>query len=464
MDLIEKALATITRHNMLQKDATVLVGLSGGPDSVCLTLIMARLKERLGLKAIHTMYIDHGLRPTETPAEIAFCRALSERLGMEFHTDAVDVVGHAKATGLGKQEAARALRYDAFRSVLIKIGGERLALGHNQDDQCETFFMRAIRGSGAKGLTGIPPVRNHVMRPLIETPRAEIEAFLNSEGEGFVTDSSNEQDVYLRNRIRSSLIPLVKELNPNILDTITRTTDILNEEERYFFVQVTKKLMTLITRKSDQAIEMFFIPFESMDLAIARRVLRRAIDETASLRRIGLEHIDDILRLVRTGKSGDSIDLPGGIKAYKKYSTFVITSEEHTKLGVYTLAEGSSVKLAETGQSISARVIDKKALEEMPPPSGLRACVLDADRLDWPLTIRPRKDGDHFQPMGMGHGKKLQDFLTDLKVPRVERDSVPIVCSADGEIAWVAGYRADERFRPTESTTRYVMLELHEPR
>jgi tRNA(Ile)-lysidine synthase len=456
MHIIESITKTIRKHSMLKGDETILVGLSGGPDSVCLAVALRRIFPELKLKAA---YIDHGMRPEETPAEIVLCQRLCEQLGADFFTRPINVDEFSKKEKLNLQEAARRLRYSELEYIALTTDSSLIALGHNLDDQCETFFMRVLRGSGPKGLSGIPPKRNKIIRPLIGTSRQEIEEFLKSEKTDFVTDSSNLKEDYLRNRLRSTLMPVLSDINPNILGTVSRTCEILNEEERYFFITVTKKLMTLITRKTDSAIEMFTGPFETLDRAIARRVIRRALEETRGLRAIGLDHIEDILLLAMRGKAGDSLDLPGGLTAYKKYSTFVITSDKPLRLSDYTLGEEGSVELSETRKKLRASLVDKEeAGRIMASPNKLRT-VLDADKTPFPLSIRSRQDGDYFYPLGFGKRKKMQDLLVDEKVPRFERDEVPVVLSGN-KIAWVAGCRADDRFGPSDKTERFLLLEL----
>lgn len=454
MDLVEKTAAAIKKHHMLSGGETVLIGLSGGPDSVCLTAVLDKLRRSLVLK-LHALYIDHGLRPGETPAETAFCRSLCEGMGIAFHVEQVEVKPYARQRGTGLQEAARELRYRALDAVARSVGAHRVALGHNLDDQAETLVMRLLRGTGPGGLAGIPPVRDNIIRPLMEVERSEIEDFLKREHIIPVVDSSNLREDYLRNRIRSSLMPLLREINPGINLTLCRTAEILREEERYFGLAVTKAMMKLVTRKTDLGIELFLSPLENMDRVILRRVLRRAVEETRGLRGIGFVHIEDIIRLIAEGRPGDRIHLPGGIRAIRKYSTLLMTSESPARLGTYTIHGEGEVALRESSMVIKARVA-----EEAPgtPTDARSTAVLDADRAPFPLTVRPRKRGDFFHPQGLGGRKKLQDYFVDEKVPRDERDSVPLVTSG-GDIIWVAGMRPDERFAAGRDTKRFLVLE-----
>ncbi len=452
--LLDKVKSAISKYSMLSGGETILIGLSGGPDSVCLLLALHTLKEELNLK-LHAIYIDHGLRPQETPGEIEFCRKLCDGLSISFITKAIDVKTHAKEHGMNKQEAARELRYKMFDDVSAELKVDRIALGHTADDQIETFFMRFFRGSGPGGLSGIPPVRGRIIRPLIEVERKEIEEFLDEQKQDYIVDSSNLKEDYFRNRLRLSFLPEIKRINPGIVRTVSRTMEILREEERYFAIQVTKTLMKLICRKSDLRIELFLTPMESMDKVILRRVLRRAIDETKGLRGMGFTHIEDIIELIKRGKPGDRIYLPKGLRVIKNYGTLTMTSEIPQRIGVFTLSVPGEAVLREIKAVITASIED----EVESYGDGKKVAVFDADKVGGVLSVRPREKGDFFYPLGFGRRKKLQDFFVDEKVPRDERDAVPIIASGNN-IVWIAGYRGDERFKATETTKRFLRLEF----
>ena len=437
---------------MLKGGETVLVGLSGGPDSVCLLAVLNRIKDVYNL-TIHAVYVDHNLRPAETPAEMTFCMEICEKLNIEFRVKSIDVKAHVREHGVNKQEAARELRYKAFYEAGQEVGADKIALAHNADDQAETIFMRLIRGAGASGLCGIPAKRGPVIRPLIEIERGEIEDFLESEKIRFVIDSSNLQTDYLRNRFRLMIMPELRKMNPSLIQSVNKTVSILQEEERYLDIIVTKTLMKMISRKTGLRIELFLTPMEAMDLVILRRVLRRAINETEGLRGIGFIHIEDIIRLAKSGKSGDRLYLPKGIRVIRDYSLLVITSEEPRKIASYEMNVPGEVAIVGSGSVI------KTSFEEEGEDfgDGKSSVLLDAADMEFPLMIRPRKHGDCFFPYGFGKRKKLQDFFVDEKVPRDERDSVPLVLSGD-DIVWVAGYRADDRFRVSGSTKKFLRL------
>jgi tRNA(Ile)-lysidine synthase len=236
---------------------------------------------------------------------------------------------------------------------------------------------------------------------------------------------------------------------------MAHTASILQEEERYFSIVVTKTLMKMISRKTNNRIELFLSPMESMDTVILRRVLRRAIEETDSLRGISYTHVEDIISLVRSGASGNRLYLPRGIRVTRGYALLVITSERPGRIAEYELCPPSEVAVKDTGTVIRASLEDVGG----DPGDGRSSVILDAAAMKFPLRIRPRSAGDFFFPMGFGRRKKLQDFFVDAKVPRDERDMVPIVLSGD-DIVWVAGYRADDRFRIQRGTEKFLRLDI----
>jgi tRNA(Ile)-lysidine synthase len=208
----------------------------------------------------------------------------------------------------------------------------KIGVAHNADDQAETFLMRLIRGAGRRGLSGIPYTRGKIIRPLLDIRREDIERFLSEKQINFMTDSSNLKTEYLRNRLRQEVIPILKKDNPSVTESINRTADIFREEERYLDIATTKTMMRLITRKTDESIELFLMPLMNIDRAILRRILKKALAEIGADRGIELTHIDDIIHLIKDNRSGDMINLPKEIRAVKSYSTLLLTKEVLTGL------------------------------------------------------------------------------------------------------------------------------------
>ncbi len=455
MGLTDRVRNTIIQYAMISDGDRVLSGLSGGPDSICLAVILDELKDDFNI-SLSAVYIDHGLRPGEAEKEADFCRKFCDDRGIEFFLRRADVKKLAGEQGLNMQESARELRYSIYEEVAGQLNAAKIALGHNADDQAETVLMRLFRGSGRKGLSGIPPVRGRIIRPLIEVERKDIEAFLSSGPSiSYAIDSSNLKEDYFRNWIRLNIMSRIKDRTPGAVRDICRTAKILQEEDEYLEIIVTKTLMRLISRKSDDSIELFLYPLATLEKPILRRVIRRAVNETKGLRGIAFVHIEDIIRLVKEGRAGDRLHLPRGIRVIKGYSLITITTGKPVRISEYELQPPCEIAVKEAGIAVKA-FFEENGME---PGDGRYSVLLDAGSIKFPLKIRPRASGDFFYPLGFGKRKKLQDFFVDEKIPRDRRDLIPVVLSGD-DIIWVAGYRADERFRVSGSTEKFLRLEI----
>lgn len=492
MELLRKIKETINKYSMLTRGDNLLIGLSGGADSVCLSIILSKLREDFNL-TLSAVYIDHGLRPDETGEEKSFCKALCDGLGIGFYIKTIDARGYAKEKKLNLQEAGRELRYQVYKELCKEIKATKIALGHNADDQAETFLMRLLRGSGPTGLSGIPPTRIPnskfqipkvkaeknilIIRPLIEIERKEIEEFLSGHWSlvtghpslPFIVDSSNLKKDYFRNWVRLVVIPELKRENPTLIKNILRLMEIIREEDAYLELIVTKTLMKLISRKDDDMIELFLLPLETMEKVLLRRILRRAIDAVKGLKGIDFTHIEDIIGLIKSGKSGDRLYLPKGIKAIRGYSTLLLTSKPPLRLlsRILTIPVDATrfrgeVSLEEIGMVLKAEIsCEASCREEIGDKlyDGKSSAIFDFDRLLLPVEIRSRKSGDSFYPSGFGKRKKLQDFFVDSKIPRDKRDAIPILTSG-GNIMWVVGHRTDERFKVKEDTKKFLIVEV----
>ncbi len=457
MDLVKKLIDTIEKYNMILKGEHILIGLSGGADSVCLLKVLNIIKKDLEIN-LSAIYIDHNIRPAETLHEKNFCKEICDLFQVPLIIKSCDAPSYSKNFKISLQEAARELRYQAYYETASELKADKIALGHNADDQAETIFLRLIRGAGPLGLSGIPPVRQKIVRPLIETERAEIEEFLKTHKIDYLIDLSNLTDRYLRNKIRHVIMPEIKKLNPSAVKTIIRTMDILRSEEKYFEITVTKTLMKLISRKDEESIELFLSPMEIMDPVLLRRVLRRAIDSVRGLRAITFIHIEDMIKLIKSGKPGDRLYLSKNIRVIKKYSVLLITAEPPKRLSNYMINIGDSVHLKEASMVISCELVDSEEIgRTIKDP---KIALINGDKLSFPLTIRGRMPGDYFYPIGFGKRKKIHDYFVDEKIPRDERDLIPLLIN-NGEIIWVIGKRLDERYKVDNNTRKIIKCTIN---
>jgi tRNA(Ile)-lysidine synthase len=327
--LIDKIKSTIQRYNLLQKHDSVLVGLSGGPDSVVLLYTLYALKKEY-LLDIHIAHMDHKFRGEESKADAEFCEELAESLKLDISLGEADVPRIASEKGISAEEAARQERYDFFRRVILKKNIKKLAVGHNKDDQAETVLMRAIRGSGMTGLGGMSPVRNMrdftVVRPLIEVSRKEIEQFIKENNLKFRHDSSNDKVIFTRNKVRHELMPrLEKDFNPNIKEVLVNMAENLREENDFLEKFAKRKFRSMSKKSAAGEIKIDIKKFKRQSGAIKKRIVRSALEELkGNLRRFTYQHWKEVEDLINGRPTNSVVDLPGGIEVLKNKNTLLM--------------------------------------------------------------------------------------------------------------------------------------------
>ncbi len=325
---VREVFETISRFDMIRKKDAVLAGVSGGPDSVALVRVLLYLAKSKAL-TLGIAHLNHDLRGAESQRDETFVKNLSQELGLPFFSKTIDIMGLAKKEHLSVEEAGRNARYSFFTKTADTHRFTKIATGHNRDDNAEQVLMNLLRGSGPRGLTGIPPVReNRFIRPLIFMPKARILNFLEEKGEAFVVDSSNTDETYLRNKIRHNLIPSLERINPEIKAGLDRLSRILRQEEDFLTGQATRTFNLCVLEENKEVITLSIPKLTQNHPALVNRVLRRAIGRVKKdLRRITLTHIQDILTFMARSESGKSLDLPGQIRVYKEQNTLSIQKE-----------------------------------------------------------------------------------------------------------------------------------------
>ncbi len=335
--LMARVRDTVQDHAMFSPGDSVLVGVSGGPDSVALLGILTDMAEEFSLK-IAMVHVNHCLRGKESDRDEDFVRELADAYGLVVHVRKKEVAALACEKKRSIEETARDVRYAFYGEITAQYGYHRIALGHNSDDNAEQVLMNLLRGSGLRGLTGIPPIRdNRIVRPLIRVSRQEILAFLAQRHQSFVLDSSNQDTSYLRNRIRHELLPcLMREYNPEIKSALNRLSNILTAEEAWM-EEETRFMISRHLRSGDNGeVRLARTLFPTLSSALARRVIRGAIREVkGDLKRITLGHIDDILGLMAGSTGVKSLDLPHGIRVTltRQWVYFTLSSRPLRRLG-----------------------------------------------------------------------------------------------------------------------------------
>lgn len=433
----------------------LLAACSGGPDSTALVDLLARWSAERGGPPIIVASFDHGLRP-EAAEEVAQVAALARSLGLEF------VSGRAERSDYGghsSQDKARRLRLDWLTGQVRALGLAALATGHNQDDQAETVIMRLIRGSGSTGLGAMSPRAERdgvaIIRPLLTISRAEILAYLDRRGLGYVTDPSNAQDKYLRSRVRHRILPRLTAENPNLAQRLADLADLLRDEDDLLSGLADQALADSARLEPDR-VTIDRTALTKVHPALARRVVRAAYRHLkGDLLRLTAVHVNDVLQAAQDGRG--LVRLPGGWRAEAGAEAITIRpvgSGQPSRLEPVSIPGPGRYPLS-TGWEI----IVEAAAEPAPLPSSPDQALFDADALAWPLTVRPPRPGDRISPWGLGGHKKLADVFIDAKVHRAERASWPVLESG-GRIIWLAGLVRADLAAVTPDTPRTIKLTL----
>jgi len=453
--ILSRVMGTIRRHSMIEPRDHIGVAVSGGIDSVALLDILASLRSELHI-ALTILHLNHGIRGKEAARDQRFVQELSDRYSLPYLGKEVDVPAYRKENSLSLQEAARELRYLFFDQAMDTLDLDKVAIGQTADDQAETVLMRLIRGGGARGLKGIPPVRGRYIRPLTEVWRAELLQYARHKRLSFVQDSSNLKNDYLRNRIRRELLPALGGYNPSIKHRLLHLAEVLGEDESYL-----EGIAQEIAKGIVKAGEEVSIPIPSLislPAALQARVMQHAFALLSSGSILEYPHIKGIKDLIQRGGGSKRMILPGGYWAMKSYDNLVLGKEGEPPQGMageIELAIPGRTRLDKLGVELEATI----AKGSPDPPADPDAAYIDYHRLALPLRARSFRPGDSFIPLGMKGRKKLKNFFIDLKIPRAERLKIPLVISGN-DICWVAGLRIDERFKILPDTGKTLKLRL----
>ncbi len=448
----------------------LLVAVSGGPDSVALLSVLASLApaKRLTLSALH---INYGLRGEESEEDARFVSRLCAELGVPLTCERIDLSRASnQRKGMSLQTRAREARYAALQRTATARGAGKIALGHTADDQAETLVMWMLRGSGAAGLAGIRPVRDAVyVRPLLDVSRTDVLAYLNAKGWSFRMDSSNAKPLYLRNRIRHELLPMLKQFNPAVVDALTRQADILRDDDRCLEQWASEWIGRHVQRGDDRSLAVPSMALLELPVALQRRVIRRVMQQAAnSPYSPTFGAAEAVLEKIVPGRSGSSLALRGAsvVKEDGHVRFFPNRTAGRPAVGgvsdraVSLCLSVPSVTVWPPTEQVIRLSYAPASSDGTGTPAGTQIARFDADRFTHQLVVRSWKAGDVFHPQGMGgRRKKVQDYFCDIKLPRERRAGVPLLVAREG-ILWIVGHRADQRFRVTPSTRRILVAEI----
>jgi tRNA(Ile)-lysidine synthase len=459
--LFNQVKRTIERHQLLEKGERLIVGVSAGVDSMVLLHLLNAFRETFGLSLI-VAHINHGLRPEESEREAELVQKESNRFGFPFEYGRFNVKEYQKLRGFSPQEAARKIRFQFFHNLLIKYQAQKIALGHNADDQVETVLLRLIRGSGLQGLKGILPIREgKVIRPLLEVWRSEIESFAKKRRIFFLSDSSNLKKDYLRNRIRLALIPLIeKEYQPNFKEILLRTSTVLREENDYLEKGAEEAYQTITQEKKD-TLSFKFSAYRTLHQAIQWRVIKKIVERIYDRGMImedgGWAEVNKIYKKLHQQAPSFHLELPHEVFVEKRYDIVLLGKggvNPAPPFEIELLSPGRTF-IEEIGKEVVIEETNRDRLRNLDKPPNI--ALIDFESLHFPLKMRNFRPGDRFYPLGAKGTQKLKEFFIDHKVSEFERPKVPLLVSGE-MIAWIVGHRIDERVKVTERTKKVLKI------
>jgi len=480
---------TIDRHDLLSRGETIIVGVSGGPDSLCLLHALRVLAPEYNA-ALHVAHLNHQLRDADSDADAAFVAQLAAEWGLPYTIVSRNVTAYAERERLAIEEAARQMRYGFLAEVAQRVGSRTIAVAHHADDQAESVLMHIIRGSGIAGLRGMRPKSDirglkldesairlstpiiWLVRPLLYVTRAEIELYCQENGLHPRFDRSNLDQTYFRNWLRHTVLPLLAQHNPGVRDVLCRTAEVAAADYDLLHAEM-ERAWAQIVQISDSTIVFDLAGWRALPLSLKRATVREAIHRLRrNLRNINFIHVERAVNMAEHGQTGDRATLVEGLVLALSYNSFTIADEEQGEpLPDWPLLE-PGIQITVSVPGVCPLPDSDWALEATiaaPSPDDWRSnpdpwtAYLDADVCSGALVLRTRLPGDRIAPQGMdGHTMKLNELMINAKIPRAARDRMPVL-AADRRIVWACGLRIAHHARITSATHRILCLRFTRP-
>ena len=436
----------IERHHLLEREKRYLVALSGGADSVCLLLVL----QKLGF-SVEAAHCNFHLRDDESDRDEQFCQSLCQRLNVPFHRVDFDTSDYARQHKISIEMAAREQRYEYFHQLLESLGIQGVCVAHHADDNAETLLLNLVRGSGLRGLTGMSPRRDFVLRPMLEVRREEIEEYLAAQGQTFVTDRSNLQSDFTRNKIRLEILPKLQEINPSVVSELNLTARHSADAERVLNDALDRNTSTFSTFFDGQSPIFCEI---SLPKLLAQPSPAYALFHLLTPYGFNRSQIDELIDALaqQPGRQWHSPDHTLTIDRNRLVlSRRQVEQPEAVEIsGAGSFSLGNAVLQVELFPKTADFVVSKEP----------KTATLDADKIAFPLTWRRAGQGDRFVPFGMTGSRLVSDYLTDRKKSLAEKQQQTVVADATGRIVWLVGERPDNRFRVAPDTKNILRLTI----
>lgn len=432
--MIYKVAKYIQQKNLMQEGEKTLIALSGGADSVALLVAL----QKLGYEC-EAMHCNFHLRGEESMRDEEFVRTLCEKRGVKLIVADFDTKKYAAEKGISIEMAARELRYKAFEKHRKEIGAKSIAVAHHRDDSAETMLLNLIRGTGIKGLHGIQPRNGHIVRPLLCVGRNDIMEYLEKRGEGYVTDSTNLETDFTRNKIRLQIMPLLQEINPSIAITLAQTAERISEVEK-IYTKATEEGVERV--KKGNIIDIGLLKQELSPQALLHEIVQPLGFNSAQT--------NDILQATdaESGRTFESNEW----RIVKDRTTLIIAPKANSQILVTIPGDGC---LKTTHGTLICATKEYHGIIERKKDIA----TIDLDKVQLPLTLRNKREGDRFTPFGMRGSKLVSDYLTDRKTSLLEKEQQLVVTDATERILWVVGERPAAQCAVDEKTKKILRLE-----
>ncbi len=455
--IFEKVLSTINKHKLIEDGDKIVLGLSGGPDSVCLLHILNRLKEQMNID-IYAAHLNHQIRGIEAQKDALYVSKLCDEMGITFFVKSINVPKYCSDKGLSIEEGARKLRYEMFDEIKQKTRANKIAVGHNLNDQAETILMRIMRGTGLQGLRGIEYIREGgIIRPILDIERKDIEKYCEEHNLNPRIDESNLENIYTRNKVRLELIPYMKDnFNPNVIESIVRMSNSLKSDSDYIENESEIKYKE-VSNNMEESTSIDIKLYRDLHNSIKTRVLRKAIKEIlGDTNFIDQKHIEDIMCLEDDNKIDKKITLPRGLFAYRRKNNIILTTREIINEEVefcYNIPSNGFIKIKELDMIVETQTMSIDRYKSMKTDKSSKG--FDFNKVKGGITVRSRKQGDKIKlPMG---SKKIKELFIDLKIPREDRCKVPIITDNE-DIICVGDQRISENYKIDMNTKEVLKV------
>lgn len=455
--MIKEVESWCLRHGLLRQSSKILIACSGGPDSLALTDVLLRLRRKYKLE-LAAAHFNHMFRGSAADDDADFVEEFCAAHGLVCYQGKADVPKYIAQNRLSPEEGARLLRYAFLRRTAAEFGGAKIAVAHHRDDQAETVLLHLLRGAGSGGLGGMKAKNNDVIRPFLNISRHDIEVYCRERGLTPRFDKTNEEIQYLRNRIRLNILPeLERTVNPAVKTALCRSAELISAEHD-FIHQTAVEHFDKLAVFTGQGLILPRQGFQALPVALQRELLMVAIEKkSGQLKGIGFLHIEKMIELTKSGTVGSHLELPGGLYFYCHYDNMSLLAEKPKSEEKNSMAACELKIGGRTG--VSKFQVDTELLTKCGANDDFDSMVFDYDRLKPPLYLRYRQPGDVFQPLGMRGTKKLKDFFIDIKLPREQRDTIPLICDSE-KIIWLVGIRQSEQARIGKHTRRFLRINI----